>query len=59
MDLNQRITAFSKLGLFLTDFLSTEDKNELALANTERLQLEFSEVLVAAERKNAWFTPGY
>ncbi len=59
MDLNQRITAFSKLGLFLTDFLSTEDKNELALANTERLQLEFSEVLVAAERKNAWFTPAY
>ncbi|MEZ7496767.1 acyl-CoA reductase [Leeuwenhoekiella aequorea] len=59
MDLNQRITAFSKLGLFLADFLSTEDKNELALANTERLQLEFSEVLVAAERKNAWFTPAY
>ncbi|MFI8378050.1 acyl-CoA reductase [Leeuwenhoekiella sp. NPDC079379] len=57
MDLNQRITAFSKLGLFLNDFLSNTTKSELALADTQSLQLQFAEVLKTATRENAWFTP--
>ncbi|MGO4910889.1 acyl-CoA reductase [Leeuwenhoekiella sp. W20_SRS_FM14] len=57
MDLNQRITAFSKLGLFLNDFLSNTTKSDMTLADTQTLQIEFAEVLKTATRENAWFTP--
>ena len=57
MDLKQRITAFSNLGQFLTDFLSNNTKSDLALADAENLHTQFKAVLKTAETKNAWFTP--
>ena len=57
MDLKQRITAFAKLGQFLTDFLSKSQKTELQLTDFEKLTEEFEAVIQTAYRQNAWFTP--
>ncbi|RXG28800.1 acyl-CoA reductase [Leeuwenhoekiella palythoae] len=57
MDLNQRITAFSNLSLFLKNFLSDATKCEATLNDFEHLKEELQQVIQTANRHNAWFTP--
>ena len=56
MLLNQRITTFSKLGTFLTNFQSDIDFTEKKLMLDQKLYTGFNECIQKVHIHNAWFT---
>ncbi|MGB5943143.1 MAG: acyl-CoA reductase [Leeuwenhoekiella sp.] len=56
MDLNKRITAFSKLGQYIQNFLESRNPTGDNSASAKDDYTNFEQALVKAKHHNAWFT---